>query len=158
MSDDKRESRARAIRGLGVTTHPAGTLEALSEGPCTCHQMGPDRIGPWDCPHHGRVDAARERPSDGLRMAAQAHIDAIDYYEHTQGDHAQQAVYDTEVALRAALEAAPVAPGIDVERLARAITVVRNDPDTFPGGLTDLSGDSTAAYLAAAYAEGGEGE
>ena len=42
--------------------------------------------------------------------------------------------------------------GLDVERLARAITVIRNDPETYPGGLTDLSGDSTAAYIAAEYA------
>ncbi len=65
-----------------------------------------------------------------------------------------------EIDLRAAIvtieaEAAILATQpepLDVERLARAITVIRNDSEAYPGGLTDLSGDSTAAYIAAEYA------
>jgi hypothetical protein len=199
-------------------TVPAGTLEALSEEPCTCHEMGPDRIGPWDCPHHGRVDAARERPGVGLREALEREhygnlVTHTPDFGHSHpgmfSDRCGICAAKSECPSCAALEAAPVAPGpspeaidmvvaagdswreayardagaclctihddrgercpnrgricaecervcwgavapgIDVERLARAITAVRREDSDFIGGL---SGDSTAALIAAEYA------
>jgi hypothetical protein len=108
-------------------TNPAGTLEALSEEPCTCHEMGPDRIGPWDCPHHGRVDAARERPGVGLREALEREhygnlVTHTPDFGHSHpgmfSDRCGICAAKSECPSCAALGAAPVAPDPAVSRVA----------------------------------------
>jgi hypothetical protein len=131
-------------------TVPAGTLEALSEKPrrprtkagmTLFHEMA-DIMGVAPGLYVMRMiaeieaeAAARERPSDGLRARIEAIFPALDW----RGDH--HFPYCSTIRypgsngpdpeppdpctcggpdVFAALEAAPVAPGIDVERLGKA--------------------------------------